>query len=73
MQKAGCARYSPSEVSVQTQIDMADPEDQARRFYALIYKDDEGNEKSIWYSDREKAEKARQELKRECRIKVVRL
>jgi hypothetical protein len=44
-----------------------------RRVYALVYLDDSGEERSIWYQSRTKAEQAASHLMRACRVQEVRL
>jgi hypothetical protein len=46
------------------------PEPRTRMIFAVLYLDDEGKERSIWYSKRENAQRAAKELKRQARVKT---
>jgi hypothetical protein len=52
---------------------MPDIEKRKRRLFALLYRDDQGNQRSLWYPSRKNAERAALELKRESRVEEVRV
>jgi hypothetical protein len=42
-----------------------------RTMYAVVYFDEQGNEKSIWYPTKRRAEEAKDRLGRKCRVVAV--